>query len=74
MPCRPLCFFLATRKRMGRRRVVHLIGGELVLTLEDAQDMMKAAELPGSPVGPIRVRQGAKSKISLAIYVIPKAE
>jgi len=42
---------------------------------EDEQDMMmKAAELLGSPVGPIAWGRGAKSKIPLAIYVIPKAE
>jgi len=54
--------------------VLHLIGGELVLTFEDALEMMKAAEWLRSPVGPFRVAgKEAKLCIPLAIYVVSKA-
>jgi hypothetical protein len=55
--------------------VIHLIGGKLVLTFEDALEMMKAAESLGSPVGASHVAgKEAKSGVPLAIYMVSKAE
>jgi hypothetical protein len=55
--------------------VVHLIGGALVLTFEDALDMMKAAESLRSPVGTSHVAgKETKFRVPLAIYVDSKAE
>jgi hypothetical protein len=55
--------------------VVHVIGGKLVLTFDDALEMIKAAEFLKSPVGASRIAgREAKSSMPLAVYVIPKAE
>jgi hypothetical protein len=55
--------------------VIHLIGGKLVLTFEDALEMIKAAESLGSPVGASHVAgREPKSGVPLAIYMVSKAE
>jgi hypothetical protein len=55
--------------------IVHLIGGELVLTFEDATKMIKAAESLGSPVSASHwVSRGAKSILPFAVYVVAKGE
>jgi hypothetical protein len=53
--------------------VMHLVGGELALVFESAEQMVKTADSLRSPVGAFHVqRNGINSAIAVAVYMVPK--
>lgn len=53
--------------------VVHLIGGELVLSFEDAAEMIEAAQALREPIGASRAAgNDAISRIPFAVYAVGK--
>ena len=55
--------------------IVHLIGGELVLAFDDADKMLRAAELLRLPVSASHwLRKDGKLRTPFAVYVVPKAD
>jgi len=53
--------------------VIHLVGGELALGFEKAEDMLKATEFLRSPVGAFHIRRdNGNARVSAAVYMVPK--
>ena len=53
--------------------VIHLVGGELALGFESAEDMLKATEFLRSPVGAFHIRHGStNARVPTAVYMVPK--
>lgn len=53
--------------------VIHLVGGELALGFEKAEDMLKASEFLRSPVGAFHIRRdSSNARVPAAVYMVPK--
>jgi hypothetical protein len=53
--------------------VMHLVGGEIALVFESAEQMVKTVDSLRSPVGAFHVQHnGIDSTIAVAVYMVPK--
>ena len=55
--------------------IVHLVGGELALEFDDADEMVRALDSLRRPIGAFRVETpGRKLQIPVAVYMVPTGE